>query len=702
LKLTQILKAPNLVILLDEQQKTDIKQQVLDRYRDDLNSRHQKQEQLADIVKLALQVSQEKSTPWDNCSNVIFPITSTAALEFAARCYPEMIKDNNSVKAKVIGKDDGEPVITVSGEEMTDESGQIVLQNIGAKLKRGKRVAIFMNWQLFEQMPEWQQDTDTLLTAVAVTGTMFRKIFNNPVTNSPDSQLIFPDKLILNDKARSLEKAPVTHIIELYEQEIIERIRKEIFIEFDFDNDSGDVNTAPKLDIENQASNTYANTGIHVFLEQHNFFDLDNDGYPEPYITTIHEQTGTIVRMVPRFTEEDITYNSKNQISAIKAKHFFQRYIFFPSADGSFYGVGLGHLLFNINMSIDSCINQLIDSATLSNLGGGFLAKNMKIIGGETKFRPGEWKFADSFGSDLKDNIVPLPVPEPSSTLFTLLSFLTEAGKDLGLLRDVLMGDGPQNIAATTQLSQVEQGLKQFRAIYKRIYVAFKGELKKIFELNKEYVTNEEYARVLDEKLIDVDVKQDFNSDEFDIVPVADIDAITDVQRRNTATFLMQFLNDPYFQGLELRKRILEGYGIEEVDKLITQPQPQPDPLVQMEMVKQQNKARELEIEATKVAGVLEDSKYKVQEILANVELKRSEAIKNIAEAEAKEKGHQLAEYESGLDAIHRQIEAEMKLREQEFAEKQHQDQMEQQQLQQQQQEQMQGGPAAVNSQITD
>jgi hypothetical protein len=43
-----------------------------------------------------------------------------------------------------------------------------------------------------------------------------------------------------------------------------------------------------------------------IFLEQHNYFDLDNDGYPEPYIAVVHKATNKLIKLVKRFNEKDV------------------------------------------------------------------------------------------------------------------------------------------------------------------------------------------------------------------------------------------------------------------------------------------------------------------------------------------------------------------------------------------------------------
>ena len=54
----------------------------------------------------------------------------------------------------------------------------------------------------------------------------------------------------------------------------------------------------------------------HLFLEQHRWYDLDEDGYKEPYIVTVHKDTEKVVRIATRFDEE--ASPDKSKILSIK------------------------------------------------------------------------------------------------------------------------------------------------------------------------------------------------------------------------------------------------------------------------------------------------------------------------------------------------------------------------------------------------
>lgn len=679
----RILESNNLAAELDQQTAETIKEQILDRYNTDLDSRKEKNDELRKILELTMLYDKGRSEPWDKASNVLMPIIATACGIFGDFAYPELIT-NDIVKGVVIGNDDGEPTLNVEGEEMQNpETGEPIFQNVGAKQRRADRVTEFMNWQLRYDIDGWEDSTDQMLGAIAALGTIFKKTYWNSAKRKICSDVIFPDKIIIHDRAVSLENAVVTQVIDLYRHQIVERIRKGIFIDFSFDKDgdNSEFNDPKSL---HTPEHSVVSSDLQGFLEQHTWYDLDKDGYPEPYIGTVHKGTDTLCRLVRAFEKEDIEYNEEGRISAIKRQQYFTKFVFKRNPDGSFYGIGLGHLLFNINHATNSIVNQLIDAGTISNRGGGFIAKSVKgILPGENKFRIGEWKVVDNFGVDLEKNIVPLPVKEPSQTLFVLLQLLLDTAKSLGMLSEAITGEQAANIAPTVAYQNAEQGIKHFRAIFKRLSLSFSEEFDKIFKLNAKYLTNEEYLKVIDETISDASVAHDFRIDDYDLVPNADIENLSSLQRItkiNSYLTLLQSPIAPFLNGQKIAQDVLRLMRIEDRDKLLITPQPQPDPLVEMEMIKQESRAKEVQIEAIKVAAELEEKKYNIKYKEAEIENLETKSLLNIANAMAAEKDKLLAdremkirEYEAILEGIHRRTELELQAKEQEMQQQQQQ-----------------------------
>ena len=74
-------------------------------YEQDKASRQKWEKRNEAGLDLAMQIQKEKSYPWPNCSNVIFPLVTIAAMQFSARSYSNIIQGTEVVQYRVIGED---------------------------------------------------------------------------------------------------------------------------------------------------------------------------------------------------------------------------------------------------------------------------------------------------------------------------------------------------------------------------------------------------------------------------------------------------------------------------------------------------------------------------------------------------------------------------------------------------------------------
>jgi chaperonin GroES len=267
---------------------------------------------------------------------------------------------------------------------------------------------------------------------------------------------------------------------------------------------------------------------LQEFYEQHCFLDLDSDGYKEPYIVTVHKKSEEVVRIVAGYYPEDIVVrlngtegkfgdlaetmaqsdiDEETAMQLLMAAEFirvprinvFTKFAFFPAPDGSFYDVGFGQLVGPMGDSIDTINNQLIDAGTLSNRQGGFIRDGVSVSGqrGTVSFSIGEFKrITLPSQSSISDAIYQMKFPEPSIVLFNLLGSLVQAAKEITGTSEIMVGQAGQNETATGAMSRIDQGLKVFTAIYKRVYRSLKLEYKKLYELNGRFLKPEEYFKI--------------------------------------------------------------------------------------------------------------------------------------------------------------------------------------------------------------
>lgn len=569
--LRSFLESKNIAEKLDDEELVEVSKQVADGFDYDLRSRAEWEKNLTEWTNLALQVKEEKTWPWTGASNVKYPLLSTAAMQFNARAYPSLIPAQGGVvKCEVIGRDPD-----------------------GQKLEQAKRVGEFMSYQLLNDMDNWEEDMDKLLIMLPIVGTLFKKTYYNSVLQTNVSELVLPKDVVVNYWAKSLETAErISQVILLNKRQLKERQLAGLYLDIDLGEPQTWTEDGAKAAIEQDTTMPYQ------IIEQHTYFDIDDDGYAEPYVITFERFTRKVLRIAPRFDDTGIHVGEDGKVIKIDPVQYYTKYSFIPNANGSFYDIGFGLLLTPLNESVNTLINQLIDAGTLSNLQGGFLGKGLKLKMGEQRWTPGEWKTVQTTADDLRKQIMPLPAKEPSNVLFELMGTLITSGKELASVAEIFVGKMPgQNTPATTTMATIEQGMKVFTAVYKRIYRSLKSEYKKLYKLNSIYLNPEKYQNVLDTQIS----PEDFNAETYSVCPNADPSTPTQTEKLMKAQGLMELLPTGILDPVEVVRRILDAQEQPNPEKLLNmqiqqtgQFQPPPDPKTQeleMKAAQEQQKA---------------------------------------------------------------------------------------------------------------
>lgn len=583
----------------------------------DLQSRQEWEKRTQAGMDLALQKGKPKTFPWPGAANVRFPLMTSASIQFAARAYPAIVSGTQVVRTQIVGEDPD-----------------------GTKKDRGDRIAAHMSWQLLNEMKEWEADVDRMLHGLSIIGCAFKKTYFDPDLDRPRSDYITAFDLIVNNGARSLSSAPrVTHRFKLYPHEIKERILSGVFKSFEYGVTS--------------EGETEDEDAPHTFYEQHRRWDLDKDGYPEPYIMTVHKETQKVCRVRANWDEKSIrrpTMRNKETgmddpvpgrgLIGIDPIEYFTKIPFIPNPEGGFYEIGFGWLLSPLNEAINTVINQILDAGTLANTGGGFIGSGLRLKGGTMRFLPGEYKEVDVSGTTARENVVPLTFPGPSPTLFQMLGHLIDAGREVASVKDVLTGEiSAQTMQPGTAMALIEQGLKVFTSIYKRIHRALKEEFKKIYEINREFFDEAEYARITDAPEVSM---EDYKADPTDIVPVSDPSMVADLQRISRAEFLERYKQEPWIDPMAITRRQWEAAGIENVSELFAKRE---GPSPQEIMAKRREEAE-------------------LQDLKSKIDLNVARTLESIARAEGEEAGVQLEKYKAIMDSVIAMREAETKIAE--------------------------------------
>ena len=685
LDIRKVKEAVNITDLLTDEYLKNLGSRVKQDYENDDRTRDGWKARNAEAMKLALQVAEPKSYPWKNASNVKFPLLSQAALQFQVRAYGHLAKGPDLVKLRVRGQDQG-----------------------GLKAARASRVSQHMSYQLLDESDEWEDGFDRLLMVLPIMGLCYKKKFWCPDEQRLKTTTVLPQDLVVPYRAKSLETTPrKTEIYELYDREVKERQNLGVFRDVELgraetiEADEGDKRTEITSDISDESR-------PRQILEQHLFLDLDGDGYEEPYIVTVDKTSCEVLRIVQRFKKITSTQSQeidklkdeearikrgvqemlkqmpqqpppemvqqlkqqaqqiqqkldeiqeaikelqeqKPKILKIEPLECYTKFSFIPAPDGSFYDIGFGSLLGPLNRSVNSLINQLIDSGSLQNGSQGFLGRGARIKGGKVSFAPYEWKQVNSTGQNLRDSIVPLPVNSPSPVLFNLLGMLVEYTQQLSSVTDAMSGkDMGQNTPAYNMQAMLQQGMQVFNGIFKRVYRSLRQEYRLQYRLNAVYLNPEEYFTT-----IDGDAKvlaSDYKGDPKDIHPAADPNAFSSMEKGMKAQFLAQRSKEvPGYDAIAVEKRLLESMDINDTNEVFPLDEngqmkipPPPNKELQMEASDLQRKTEESRVKSENDTARTQSqvllNQASILQIRANIEARGGEL--DIKEFEAITKRH--------------------------------------------------------------
>lgn len=559
----------NVVDIIGEDLQNALIDRVLADYNNDLSSHSDFCRNAKKYLDLAKMEEEVKDDPWPNAANIKYPMIATAVMQFTANTVSEIIRNEEIAKTAILGKD-----------------------NYDVKARKAGRVRNHLNYLLLQKNHNFENSLDRTLTLSGTIGHAFKKGYYDSATGDICTELCMYDEVVVKKNIQSLQSArSITHKLKLHANTIVERQRLGEFAELD--------NVDLMIDSPN------SDDAYHDVLEQHCWFDLDKDGYEEPWIVTIHEDSRQILRVSPRFEKKNIKTDETGKVMSITADLYFVDYGCMPAFDGSYFCIGFGSLLYVMNKVTNTSLNQLTDAATLANLPVLLIGGALDLKSGAMKLKPGTMMKIDTLDQNIRNSVYELGFKEPSTTLFNLTQFLVTTSKEVASTTDMMTGNQQaQNAPATTVLSLLEKGMKVYSAIYKRIIRSVTDELRIIHRLVRLYGDPAEYYRVVDDP--EANFIADFNDDDIDVLPVADPILSSEAQRLALAEATLQAAAN--FPDVVDRKSAVLSYftsiGIKNMEQLVPENKQQPpDPkMVELQM-KQQIEMAKLENEKQALAN---------------------------------------------------------------------------------------------------
>ena len=511
-------------------------------------------------LRMYFQKDQPVNPPWEGSSSESLPLLSESVTQFSARAIQAMFAGRKSIKARPLGKVDS-----------------------GAK-KRAERIEAHMTFQLLDKMKGYKRGKRRMLTSVGLHGSHFTKVYYDPVSGSNMVDNIRATDVVIpyGTGPRDIEDVPrVTHRIPMPMHKAQKLFEKEYFAAEAVAYEK-DENTQPQDDAHNDAMGVQP-AARHdkreaLILEQHTWFDLDGDDVEEPYIVTIDAQTAEVLRISIRWETDEAGSPSDDQ----NPVNCFTHYVYMENPDG-FYGLGHGHLISQINASVNKLLRQMVDAGTLSTVGNnsGLISEQVAgPQGGEIEMSLGKLKKVPASAEEMAKGIFMYKFPGPSAVLPQALELLMARSDRLSSATEAITGQTDKVMQPTTVMALIEQGLQVFSSVYDTINEAWTEELMKLYKLNHKHMDPEEYFTVFDVDGGEQEAwaNRDDYAPDFQVKPFTDPKQATSQQRLKKAEIAYQTVmqnplvaNSP--QHLYNNTRMfLEEMDVEDIDSRLPNP----------------------------------------------------------------------------------------------------------------------------------
>ena len=495
---------------------------------------------------------ENRNEPFQGSSGATHPVLAEAVTQFQATAFKELLPSDGPVRAQIMGNADQ------------------------VKEQQAQRVKDFMNYQIMDQMSEYESEFDSMLFHLPLSGSTFKKVYYDDLLGRAVSKFVPADDLIVPYTANSLDDAEaIIHVLKISENDL----RKQQVGGFYSDVDLGtpgetmkDEITSKEKELEGVSKSgkqqpIFTLLECHVDLDLEGFEDIGPDGEPTgiklPYIVTIDEGSTKVLSIRRNYAPND----PKRQ-----RVHYFVHFKFLPGL--GFYGFGLIHMIGGLSRTATAALRQLLDAGTLSNLPAGFKQRGVRVRDEASPIQPGEFKDVDAPGGNLRDAFYPLPYKEPSQTLLALMGIVVQAGQRFAAISELQTGEGNQQAAVGTTMALLERGSKVMSAIHKRMYSAMKKEFKLLGKVIATYLPPEYPYDVVGGART---IKQTDFDDRVDILPVADPNIFSMSQRITLAqTELQLATSNPQIHNMyAIYRKMYEALGVKDIDKVLPPPAPQ-------------------------------------------------------------------------------------------------------------------------------
>jgi len=539
----------NLAEEFDEQTLQSLAIEYLDYIDVDKEARKQRDKQYEEgLRRTGLGKDAPGGATFDGASKVVHPVMAEACVDFAASASKELLPADGIVKSNIKGNDDK------------------------AKEETADRKVNFLNWQLTQQIPEFRDEMEQLFTQLPLGGSQYLKWMYDEEQARPTCEWIPIDNIILPYATTNFYTSQrVCEQQDITGDEYLKRIDSGLYRDLDNEDYTSDapINDMTQSEKANNKIEGRDLPGKNIdelrrIYEITCYMRLDDDpeteGKRAPYILTIDESTSKVLALYRNWDANDEKREKLDWIVEFK---------FIPWRGA--YAIGLPHLIGGLSAALTGALRALLDAAHINNSQTMLKLKTGRVSGQSDRIEPTQVIEVEAGAgvTDIRQIAMPMPFNPPSSVLFDLLGWLTQAAKGVVTTAEEKIADANSQMPVGTTQALIEQGAKVFSSIHARLHRSQEKSLKIISRINHWYL--QEMDNQSGEEIEVRDFA--YNSD---VRPVSDPNIFSETQRLAQNQALLQMAGTAPPGMFDLRavyKRVLKQLKIPELEEVLPNPQ---------------------------------------------------------------------------------------------------------------------------------
>ena len=565
-------------IKLTETMEEAIVQRVLDDYNRDTQNRDEWLHKRADYRKQYRGVTEPKSWPWENASNLHVPVTGMVVDTLAPKLMKALF--------------DSSPIANVRAIEKGD-------------VERARILEQFLHWELNNHMKVYWTFYD-IVTLTLIDGTACGKLTCERVTRTvredgsghthgpaptatakgnkreivvyegPRFEVVDTADLIIPSNAKDLQSCDhLIHRCWVRFDDLKKRAAEGIYQNVDEDlkifaddNSRSDPQDAIRVvedDLEGVTTTGSDEANEIEILEWYGRYDVDEDGFEEECVFTVAKEARRLLRAV--FLDDLFQHGKRPFIDF----HFVR-------VPARFYSIGIPERIRDLQEEINALHNQRIDSGTVTNIPYFFYEPTSTGLPETLNLEPGRGYAV----SDVNGILFPKH-PDVTSFYFKEEHLVLAYIERILGISDFLVGRFPDTPnaprTATGTMAVIQEANARIDLIIKGIQESFREFLEQVVQINQQYIAPETVIRVTgkDGKDVFEEIPRESIQGKFDYILSGNTQSINKQAQRQTSVFLYdRLINNSLIKGdpsrvFEVTRRLLLARDEKDIAGIIGQ-----------------------------------------------------------------------------------------------------------------------------------